>query len=201
MIDIYVAATGNAQRGVIALEECGLAYRAHRIDWANKPAEMLKIYPRGQVPVLLDANGPGGKPLVLAQSGAMLLHYATQTGRLIPTDPVRRAETFQWFMQATTDAAPTSGALFACANMLEPKAPQAAKLFEDRLLAHLRFADRRLTDRDYLIGELTIADLALFPVAHARADFIKAQGLTDLERWYGRLLARPTIQRALAACG
>ena len=200
MIDIYVADTGNAQRAVIALEECGLTYKAHKIEWANKPAEMLKIYPRGQVPVLQDSNGPGGKPLVLAQSGAILLHYAMHTGRLIPSDGTKKAEALQWFMQATTDAAPTSGALFASNNMMEPKAPQATKLFEDRLIAHLKFADQRLADREYLVGELSIADIALFPVAQARLDLIKAQNFNNLQRWHTKLAARPTVQRALAAC-
>ena len=110
MIDLYAAGTSNGMRARIALEECGLAYTFHPIaldKGEHKTAAFLAMNPNGQIPVIVDRDGPGGKPLTLSQSGAIILYIAEKTGRFTPKDAVRRAMAYQWFAQGLSDVAAT----------------------------------------------------------------------------------------------
>ena len=202
MIELYTAATGNGRRATLMLEECGIAYHAHKIEigkGANKPAEFLKLNPEGTVPVIVDPDGPGGKPIVLNQSGAILLYLAEKTGKLVPRDPAARALTHQWMMLSLTDIAPASSGIFYATMILPEKPSVAASFFETRFLDLCRVVDRRLGAAAYLAGsELSIADVALYPVIAARQAVVeKAERLANLKRWAAALAARPTVGRAL----
>jgi GSH-dependent disulfide-bond oxidoreductase len=202
MIDLYTASTSNGRRAAIALEECGLAYRVHKLDLhsgdAKKP-EFLKINPAGGIPVIVDLEEPNGKPISIAQSGAILLYCAEKSGKLLPKDPAKRIEAFQWFMQAVTDIVPSSSVLFYLS--LAPEQSMAnAKFFEQRLLNYCAIADKQLAGREYLAGELSIADLALYPVIASRKALVDAaSGLANLKNWEQRLSSRPSIVRAMVA--
>jgi GST-like protein len=202
MIDLYAAGTGNGQRGAIALEETGLAYRLHRIDLAKgeqRTPEFLARNPMGQIPVIVDSDGPGGKPVTLAQSGAILLYAAEKSGKFLPADPVARWKAMEWMFHVCTDIAITSGAIFQMSVAAREKVPSSIEHFENRLLKFLHVCDGRLKTKPYLADELSVADLALYPVALARKPLIeKAGDLPDLMRWMGVMAARPGIQRALA---
>lgn len=202
MIELYTAATGNGRRATIMLEECGLAYRAHKVELgkaANKPSEFLTLNPQGTIPVIHDPDGPDGKPITLAQSSAILLYLAEKTGRFLPKDARKRQAAYQWMMGAVTDVAPTSTAIFLAASVMPEKVPSVAQFFESRFVDLCKPFDRRLGEAPYLAGdEITIADLAFFPVVAGRQALIdKAEGLANLKRWAAELGARPTIQRAL----
>ena len=113
MIDLYSAGTANGFRASVALEEAGLPYHLHKVDLAkgeHRRAEFLKRNPAGLIPVIVDQDGPGGKPLTLSQSGAIILYAAEKTGKFLPKDAIRRAMAWQWFTQALSDVAATSGA-------------------------------------------------------------------------------------------
>jgi GST-like protein len=106
MIELYLAGTANGLRAAVALEECGLQYRPHAVDLAKneqRNPEFLKINPAGLIPALVDPEGPGGKPLTLSQSGAIVLYAAEKSGRFLPRDAAQRAIALQWFMQAASD--------------------------------------------------------------------------------------------------
>jgi len=200
MIELYTYATSNGQRASIMLEECGLPYKAIKVDLEKgeqKTPNYLKINPSGQIPAMVDPDRPGGKPLVLAQSGAIILYLAEKTNKLMPRDPIRRALAQQWFMQAMSDVAPSSGVLFVVGTI--PEVTTATrKLFEQRLLNHLRNADRRLGEAEFLAGEPSIADIALFPTVSFRRELIEQQGeLRHLIRWIATMSARPAIQRGM----
>lgn len=201
MIELYTAATGNGRRATIMLEECGLAYNAHKIEFgkgAKKPPEFLKLNPLGTVPVIVDPEGPGKRPITLLQSGAILLYLAEKTGKFLPSDPAKRPLVFQWLMQAVTDVAPTSTGIFLASVLLPEKLPSTTAFFESRFIDYCRVCDKRLGEAEYLAGELSVADLALFPVVAGRQALIdKAEGLGNLKRWASALGARPAIQRAL----
>lgn len=205
MIHLYTAATGNGQRPALVLEELGLAYRVHKVDLAKgdqRDPEFLRLNPRGQIPVIVDDEGPGGQRLVLTQSHAILLHYAMQSGKLLPEAPLERAQALQWFSFAASDAAPTSGAVFALGHFVPEKVESTTQFFLDRLIAHFRYADERLGQVAYLAGPLSIADLALYPVYAARMREIEAQGgLANLKRWGEALAGRPSVQKAMQVPG
>ena len=140
MIDLYAAGTSNGMRARIALEECGLPYTLHPVDIAkgeHKTPQFLAMNPNGQIPVIVDRDGPGGKPLTLSQSTAILVYAAEKSGKFMPKDPAARAAMLQALMSASTDVTPVFGAYFACARAKEPHAP-AVQMFKDRIRAFLR---------------------------------------------------------------
>ena len=108
MLELYTYGTSNGQRASVMLEECGQQYKAIKVDLERgeqKTPNFLRINPAGQIPVLVDLSRAGGKPIVICQSGAIILHLAERTGRLLPRDPTRRQLAYQWFMQSMTDVA------------------------------------------------------------------------------------------------
>ncbi len=204
MIELYTAGTANGRRPLLLLEELGLAYTLHQVDFRkgeHRSAAFLRLNPRGQIPVIVDEEeGAEGARLVLAQSYAILLHYALKFGRFLPVEAEARALTFQWLSQVASDTAPASSTLFAVQNFVPEKVESTADFFTDRLMAHFRFLDQRLEKSEYLAGDtLSIADLALYPVYAVRQSLIEGDGgLKSLERWGAALAARPAIARAMA---
>ncbi len=205
MIDFYTFATSNGQRAAIALEECAQPYQVHWIDLMKgeqKSPDFLKINPAGAIPVIIDAEGPGGKALTLSQSAAILVYLAEKTGRFIPADPVRRLMALQWVFQATTDAARASSAIFLVSTLVPEKIPGNTAFFEQQCLRYLRSADAHLAGREYLADELSIADFALYPVYAVRKALIDQAGdLPHLTRWGKALAARPAVVRAMELKG
>ena len=205
MIDLYTAATGNGRRATIALEECGLAYRVHKLDLTKgeaKTPEFLKINPAAAIPAIVDPDGPGGKPVTLAQSGAIVLYAAEKSGKLLPKDPQKRAEAYQWFMMATSDVQPTSSNIFYISSHVPVKDPANTGYYEQKLLGMFGVVDKQLEGRDYIAGECSIADIALYPVAAGRKALIDAApGLANIKAWTARMAARPAIAKAIAANG
>jgi GST-like protein len=201
MIDLYAAGTSNGMRARIAVEECGLAYRFHPIDLQkgeHKLPGFLAMNPMGQIPVLVDDEGPGGKPLTLSQSSAILVYCAEKSGRFLPRDPAARAAMLQALMSASTDVTPMLGALFTVIRSKDPHGP-TADLFRGRVRGYFKVWDDYLRERRYCAGnELTIADLSLY-AGYARAKGAvpeTCEGLPNLERWAKELGGRPAIQRA-----
>ena len=202
MIDLYAAATSNGMRARIALEECGLDYELHPValeKGEHKQPEFLAMNPMGQIPVMIDRDGPGGKPLTLSQSTAILLYCAEKSGRFMPKDAATRAAALQALMSASTDVTPIFGCLFAVQRAKEPHAP-TAQLFKERLRAFFEVWDEALGKKKYCAGdEVTVADLSLYAgyarIKGAAADIV--EGLPNIARWAEAMAARPAIQRAL----
>ena len=204
MIHLYTAGTGNGRRASVMLEECGLKYAAHKLDLMKgeqKKPEYLAINPTGAIPAIVDEEGPGGKKVTLAQSGAILLYLAEKTGKFLPKDPARKAEALQWFMAVATDVAPASSAIFYMTQRAPDKTEGNKQFLEGRFLDMLKTCDAQLKKSKYLAGdEVTVADLALIPVIDARKDMLaKAPGLDNLKRWAAAMNARPGVQKGLAA--
>jgi GST-like protein len=205
VIDLYLAPTANGLRASIALEECGLPYTPHKVDLMKgeqRTPEFLKLNPAGQIPVMVDSDGPGGKPLTLSQSGAIILYCAQKGGKLMPQDPARRVVAQQWFMQGATDLAPTSGAIFQLEMVAPEKNEAITEHFKKRLLNFFALSDQRLAGRDYLADELSVADLMLYPNYFARKALIDAAGgYANLHRWGATMAARPAIQKGMKPLG
>lgn len=206
MIDLYTAATSNGQRASVMLEATGLPYRAHKVDLATgaqRSAEFLRLNPAGQIPVIVDHGGPGGKPITVAQSGAIVLYLAERSGRFLPTEPVQRTRVLEAFMQVMTDVAPASAALFYVSKATEPPNPDVMAYCKNRFLSMLALVDRRLSRHPWLAGEeISIADFALYPTVAARKAILEeATGLSDLRRWAETMALRPDVARGMAVPG
>ena len=203
MIDLYTYGTGNALRVSIMLEECGLAYRAHKVDLGkgeqNTPA-FRKLNPLGKVPVIVDSAGPGGAPITMCQSGAILLHCAEKSGRFIPSDACARAQALQWMIHAITDGSDAVGGIFRLKRLLD-KPESAIAVYENYLSTLLKNADAHLAGQQYLAGELSVADFAFYTIAVIGGDLVGIESLSHLRRWLDGLSARPGVMRGMAVPG
>ncbi len=203
MIDLYMWGTANGLRAMVALAECGLEHRVHKVDITKgeqKKPEFLRLNPAGAIPVMVDHDGPGGKPLTLAQSGAILVYACEKAGRYIPTDGRRRAMAAQWFMFAASDIAGTSSTVFFSENVVPEKVAANIDFFKNRLINYFRLADRHLAGREYLADEISFADLMLYPNYALRKPLLEAAGgMQELKRWGDAMAARPGVQKGMTA--
>lgn len=205
MIDLYLAGTANGLRAAVALEECGLPYRAHAVDLMKgeqRSPEFQKLNPAGLIPVIVDSEGPAGKPVTLSQSGAIMLYAAEKSGRFLPKDAVARAHAMQWFMQAASDISGASNAVFTMEVRAPEKNATNLEFLKKRLLDYFAVIDRHLAGGEYLAGEISVADLMLYPNFAARKSLIdQAGGFANLQRWGASLAARPAIARGMKVLG
>ena len=202
MIDLYTANTSNGQRAAIILEECGLPHRVHKFDLLkgeHKNPGFLAIAPAGAIPVIVDPDGPGGKPITIAQSCAIIVYAAEKTGKFMPADPMQRVRAMQWLIQSAADVSASSGNVFFNMMLVPEKSEKNGKWFAERSFRHFTDCDRQLGNGDYLAGELSIADFALYPVYAVRKTLIEeAGGLPNLARWGERMASREGVQKGLA---
>ena len=208
-LQLYSLPTPNGVKVSIMLEETGLAYEPHTVRFDNQDQlspEFLSLNPNNKIPAILDPHGPGGKPLALFESGAILIYLAEKTGQLIPLDAVARYETLQWLMFQMGGVGPMFGQLgffhrFA-GKEYEDKRPRDRYVAEAQRL--LQVLDQRLEGRDWIMGDdYTIADIAILPWVRNLVGFYEAADIVGWER-YGQLrrvlekwLQRPAVQRGL----
>jgi GST-like protein len=208
-LQLYSLPTPNGVKLSIFLEETGLPYEVHRVAFDRKEQhspEFLSLNPNGKIPAMLDPDGPGGKPLALFESGAMLLYLAEKTGKLLPADPAARWETVQWLMFQMGGIGPFFGQVgffnrFAGKDW-EDKRPLQRYVDEARRL--LDVLETRLEGRAWLMGdEYTLADIATFPWVRNLVNFYGARELVRFDtlpnvgRVLEAFLARPAVQRGL----
>ncbi len=199
MIDLYTFGTSNGKRASVLLEECGLPYTAHKVDLTkgeHKRPEFLRINPLGVIPAIVDSEGPGGKPLTLSQSGAIAIYAAEKSGRFLPGDPVQRLLALQWLMHAVSDCALTVGTIFVT-GMLPDKPASVIERFKGRLSAFFKAIDGHLAQNEYLAGELSIADFALYTVVVTGNTLLQGQTFANLERWAAAIGARPGVAEGM----
>jgi GST-like protein len=203
MIDLYMWGTANGLRAAVALAECGLEHRIHKVDITkgrSRTPEFLKMNPAGAIPVMVDPEGPGGKPLTLSQSGAIVVYACRKAGRFVPADARRREIASQWFMMAASDVAGTSAAVFRLENVVPEKSAANTDFFKSQLLNYFRVIDQQLAAREYLADEISYADLMLYPNYAARKPLIDAAGgMESLKRWGERMAARPGVKKGMTA--
>jgi GSH-dependent disulfide-bond oxidoreductase len=123
-MELYTAGTGNGQRAVIAVNECGVSCKIHVLNLGQghqKAADYLKINPTARIPTPIDSEGPGGKPLAVTQSWAILMYLCEKTGKFLPADPVARVRMFQWMAEGAADYASVSPrSVFELHTLLHP---------------------------------------------------------------------------------
>ncbi|HLZ78778.1 MAG TPA: glutathione S-transferase N-terminal domain-containing protein [Sphingomonas sp.] len=208
-IQLYSLPTPNGVKASIALEELELPYEPHLIDIGQNQSwtpEYLSLNPNGKIPAIIDPDGPGGKPLGLFESGAILLYLADKTGKLMPTDPARRYEAIQWIFFQMGAVGPMFGQLgffhkFA-GREYEDKRPRDRYVAESKRL--LGVLEDRLATRTWMMGdEYSMVDIALLGWVRNINGFYEAGALVDYDKlrhvpaWLEHCLARPAVQRGL----
>ncbi len=205
MIELYLAGTANGFRASVALEEAGLPYHVHKLDLTKgeqRSADYLKINPAGMIPALVDSAGPDGQSITVTQSGAIVLYIAEKSGKLLPKNPAVRAHAMQWFMQAASDVAGTSGTIFQLEMRTPEKNAAITEHFKNRLLDFFALADKNLANNEFLAGEFSVADVMLYPNFVARKALLGgAGGYENLLRWGASTAARPAVRRGMKAAG
>ncbi|KTT41957.1 glutathione S-transferase [Pseudomonas oryzihabitans] len=208
-LQLYSLPTPNGVKVAILLEELGLPYEVHRIDFGQDDQhtpEFLSLSPNNKIPAILDPDGPDDEPLGLFESGAILLYLAEKTGRFLPQDPAQRYQAIQWLMFQMGGIGPMFGQLgfftkFAGKD-IEDKRPRDRYVAEARRL--LGVLDGQLKGRTWILGDdYGIADIATFPWVRALVevyqadDLVEFQDFKEVRRVLDAFLARPAVQRGL----
>ena len=208
-LQLYSLPTPNGIKVSVMLEEVGVPYEAHRVDiQANDQflPEFLALNPNNKIPAILDPHGPGGKPLALFESGAILVYLAEKSGQLLPSDAAQRYETLQWLMWQMGGAGPMFGQVGFFSRYggkdFEDKRPLQRYVAESKRL--LGVLDQRLKGRAWIMGhQYSIADIAVLPWVRCLHVNYEADALLDLQAFENvqRVLAawleRPAVQRGL----
>ncbi|GAB1385067.1 glutathione S-transferase N-terminal domain-containing protein [Melaminivora sp.] len=209
-LQLYSLPTPNGVKVSIALEELALPYEAHKVSFDSNDQfspEFLALNPNNKIPAILDPQGPGGVPLTLWESGAILIYLAEKTGQLLPADPAARYQALQWLMWQMGGLGPMLGQLgffhkFAGKDF-EDKRPRDRYVAESKRL--LGVLNKHLAGRDWIMGtDYSMADIAIFPWVRNLVGFYEAGelvgwgGYPEVQRVLQQFLARPAVQRGLS---
>jgi GST-like protein len=208
-LQLYSAPTPNGVKVSIMLEETGLPYEPHFINIGENETwgpDYLSLNPNGKIPAIVDPDGPGGNPLGLFESGAILIYLAEKTGQFMPADPAARYQAIQWLMWQMGGLGPMFGQLgffhkFA-GREYKDKRPRDRYVAESKRL--LGVLESRLEGRDWIMDEYSIADIATLGWVRNLITFYEARelvdydSLTNVPAWLERGLARPAVQRGFA---
>lgn len=205
-IQLYSLPTPNGVKVSIALEELGLPYDAHLVDFATNdqmsPA-FLSLNPNNKIPAIIDPVGPQGVPVPLFESGAILIYLAEKSGKLLPA--AQRYDVLQWLMFQMGGLGPMFGQLgyfhtFAGKDIEDPRPKERYRAEAARLL---RVLDAALAGKDWIVGDYSIADIAIGPWLNTFRNFYKVgditgwDDLTNVPAYLDRFLARPAVQAGL----
>ena len=202
MIEVFTWATPNGHKVHVMLEECGLPYRAIPVNIGagdQFQAEFLSISPNNKIPAITDPDGPGGKPISLFESGAILLYLAAKTGKFLPPGDREKFEVLQWLMFQMGGVGPMLGQAHHFRMYAPEKIAYAIERYSNEAKRLYGVIDRRLAHSRFLGGsDYSIADIATFPWLRSWQN----QGVTlsdypHLERWFNAIDARPAVQRGV----
>jgi GST-like protein len=202
MIDLYYWPTPNGHKVTIFLEETGLQYRIVPVNIRKGEQfapEFLKISPNNRMPAIVDQQGPGGKPLSLFESGAILIYLGEKTGKFLPTDPRGRYQTIQWLMFQMGGVGPMFGQRGHFMRAAPEKIPYAIERYTNESRRLLNVIEKRLGEAPYLAGDYSIADMATYPwVVGARREPEELESRPNFKRWLDAIGERPAVKRGVA---
>ena len=204
MIDLYALTSPNVQKIYIMLEETKLPYKEHFVDvWKGEQYDtnFVKLNPNSKIPTIVDHDGPGGKPLTVFESGAILLYLDEKTGKFLPKDTVKKYEALEWLMFQLTNIGPMFGQ-FTHFKMFVPKGTNndySMARYQTELKRLYEVMEKRLAQSAYLGGEeYTVADIATFPwTRNHDAQGVKWEDNPNLARWFKAIDERPAVKAAL----
>jgi len=201
MIEVYTWKSPGGNKIQIMLDETGLPFQIHLVDLGageqHRPA-FLKINPNAKIPAIVDQEGPDGRPFAIFESGAILLYLAEKTGRFIPKDARGRASVLQWLMFEAASIGPMFGQCYHFRSAAPERIPYAINRYTNEVGRLYGVLDRRLGESEYVAGEYSIADMAIWPWAKTPSAY--AQSLEDfpnVQRWLTLIAERPSVKRGL----
>ena len=191
-IKLYTAATPNGWKISIALEEMGLPYEVRVVDFASEEQKAdwyVKLNPNGRIPTLEDQG------FVVFESGAILIYLAEKTGRFLPQDVHARSRVLQWLMFQMSAVGPMMGQANVFLRYFPEKIPAAIERYQREVTRLFGVLDRQLASHEYVAGEYTIADMALWPwVSGHEWSGVSVDEFANLRRWLALVGARPAVQ-------
>jgi len=200
-IELHIWPTPNAYKITMMLEECALDYAVRYVDIMRgeqfDPA-FLAVAPNNRMPAIVDPDGPGGKPISVFESGAILQYLGRKTGRFYPNDERRRVEIDEWLFWQMAGLGPMAGQCHHFRIYAPEKLPYAIDRYTNEVNRLYGVLNRRLEGRDYICGDYSIADMACYPWVRPYKN--QGQDLAEfpaLERWFQRVRARPATERAV----
>ncbi len=202
MIDLYTWPTPNGHKVHIMLEETGIPYRVHPVNIGTgeqfAPA-FLKISPNNKMPAMVDPDGPGGKPLSMFESGAMLIYLASKSGRFLPEDLAKKWSTLSWLMFQMGGVGPMLGQAHHFLGYAPERIPYAMDRYKNEANRLYGVIDRRLGETNYIAcDEYTIADMAIVPwLRYPDRQGVEIDEYPRLKRWRDAIVERPAVKRAL----
>ncbi|MET1025830.1 MAG: glutathione binding-like protein [Dongiaceae bacterium] len=201
-IDLYSWPTPNGHKVHIALEEMALPYVAHGVDigaGAQFDPAFLKISPNNKVPAMVDPDGPGGKPMVLFESGAMLMYLAGKTQQFLPASGAARYAVLQWLMFQMGSIGPMLGQAHHFRSYAPEKITYAIDRYTNEAKRLYGVMDKRLGEARFLAGEdYTIADMATWPwIKYWERHGVDLNALPNVKRWFQEIAERPAVQRGI----
>jgi GST-like protein len=206
MITLYGMGSPNVVKIYIALEELGLPYTVNPVDvFSGKQFDdaFLKLNPNAKVPVIVDPDGPGGKPYTVFESGAILLYLAEKTGKLLPKDPVAKFDAIQWLMTQMSTVGPMFGQYVHFMRFAPAGNDYSKSRYFTQASRVCEVIDQRLATATYLAGsEYSIADIATFPWMRNVPALLGAEAaakLSNVTRWVKAIDERPAVKKAIAA--
>jgi GST-like protein len=202
MIDLYTWTTPNGHKIPIMLEETRLEYTTHPVDLGKgeqKTPEFLAINPNGKIPAIVDHEGPGGKPVTVFESGAILIYLAEKTGKFLPREGEPRAQVLEWLMFQMSAVGPILGQLYYFAMQMPEKLPQAIEHFRTETARIVGVLEGQLGRSEFLAGDYSIADIAIYPwlISH-KWQGMELEDFANVKRWFDAIAARPAVQRGIA---
>ena len=202
-IDVYTWPTPNGHKVHIMLEECRLPYVAHAVDIGKGEqfeADFLKISPNNKIPAITDPNGPGGKPISLFESGAILVYLAGKTGKFMPSTDRAKFDVLQWLMFQMGGVGPMLGQAHHFRLYAPEKLPYAVERYTNEAKRIYGVIDKQLSKNRFIAGRTySIADIAIFPWLRSWEN--QGVTLTDyphLKAWFDGIAARPAVKRGVA---
>lgn len=201
-IELYYWPTPNGWKISIMLEECGLPYTIRSVNIGKGgqfAPEFVAIAPNNKMPVIVDPDGPGGEPISVFESGAILQYLGRKTGRFYPTEERARVEVEQWLYWQMAGVGPMAGQTHHFRIYAPEQIPYAVDRFTNETNRLYGVLNRRLADRDFIAGEYSIADMATYPWAklwERQGQDIAA--FPHMQRWLDANAARPAVQRGIA---
>ncbi len=201
MIDLYTWKTSNGRKATIMVEECGLDYELYPIDIGADDQftpEYLAINPNGKIPAIVDSDGPDGAPYTVIESGAILMYLAEKTGLFMPSEMAARYEVIQWLMFQMGNVGPIFGQVHHFLRAAKEKVPYGIERYGKECRRLYGVLDGRLEGREYLAGDISVADFATLPWVYRHTwQELDLADFPNVKRWYETLMARPALARGM----